>query len=247
MKPKSFAIAASLALAACAGGAAVPAGPALPPGPDHGRIVQGVYHDQHDWFSVALPFHPGEEGYDNLHVDEGYPKNVSLVAFAPMHLDYGGNIPNVISGEYYRVYAEDFYANRVLVPELPQVADMAMNFFGKQLVQQRTEHLRLVEERPWQHGAIQGLMRLYTQKVPTQLVMQNLGMAEDYTAQILLFVSTTEGKVFLVWTEWPVGCAPCRPIDAGRATQSTDPIDQALSANARAADFIASFAYGKGI
>lgn len=247
MKPSLAALLSVLVLAACASSASMPLGLSLPPGPDHGHIAQGVYHDKHDWFSVDLPFHPGEEGYDNLYLEEEYPKNVSFIAFTPNYPTTQGFISDSVTGEYYRVYVEDFYADRVLVPELPQVADMAMNFLGKQLVQQRIEPLHLVEERPWQQGAKPGLMRFYTQKVPAVLVMQNLGMAEDYTADILMYVTSAEGKVFVVWTEWPLNCTRCRPVQAGPATKSSDPIDQALAANARAAAFIASFALGKGI
>ena len=237
LKRSAGVIACALALGACAGSLPpAPTGPALPPGLDHGRIEQGVYYDKRDWYSVALPFHAGEEGYDSLYVDEYYPQGISYVAF----------IPSYTAGEYYRVYVEDFFAINRPVPDLPHVADMAITFFGKQLVAQRVEPLRLVEERPWNTAKTTGFLRLYTEKVPSTLVLQNLAMAEDYTAYILMYVTVDQGKVAVVWAEWPVGCAPCKPVLAGPPVTGDDPIDQALAADARAGALITSFGYKAG-
>lgn len=225
-----------LGLAACAAPPAAPVGPVLPEGLDHGRIADGVYHDKRDWYSVSVPFHPDEPGFATLSVSEAYPAGVSYVAF----------IPNYTGGEYYRVYIEDFYATNQPVPALPKAADMAMDFFGKQLVQQRLERLKLVEEKPWTAGDSSGYLRLYTEKVPIELILQNLGMAEDYTAYMLIYVTARNGKVAVVWTEWPVGCAPCRPVPAGPPAKSGNPIEQAVAQNARALQFITSFRYGPG-
>lgn len=232
-----------LGLSACASVPA-PAGPVLPPGPEHGRIEQGVYHDRRGWFQVNVPLHPGEEGYDSLYVEENYPKNVSFVSFTPFYAGNRGYIPTFASGEYYRAYVEDFIANGHLVPEMDTLADMAMTFFGKLLSEQRIEPLHLVEQRPWQAGATTGVVRLYTQKVPMELAVQNLGMGEDYTAYVLVYITTLDSRVTVLWSEWPVGCEPCRPVPAGQAAATDDPIDRAFAANARAGVFFASFAYG---
>lgn len=232
-----------LGLSACAS-APAPVGPVLAPGSEHGRIEQGVYHDKRGWYSVALPFHPGEEGYNALYVNDEYPKNVSYVNFMPVYGENRGFIPTHATGEYYRVYMEDFIANGHLVPEMTPLADMAMTFFGKLLSQQRIEPLHLVEQRPWRLGATSGIVRLYTQKVPTELVVQNLGMGEDYTANILVYVTALDGRVAVLWSEWPVGCEPCGPVPAGPPAATDDPIDRAFAANSRAGAFFASFAYG---
>jgi len=245
MKGKAVSLVGVLILSACAAGPE-PAGPALPPGPDHGRIEQGVYHDMRGWYKIALPLHPGDEGYSSLYVEDDYPKNVSFVGFTPFYDENRGYISTYTTGEYYRAYVEDFYANGHLVPELPQLADMAMVYFGKLMAQQRVEPLRLVEEKPWRMGTTSGLMRFYTQKVPMDLVVQNLGMGDDYTAYMLVYVTSERGKAAVVWAEWPVGCAPCKPVPAGPTAATDDPIDQALAANARAGAFIASFQYGPG-
>lgn len=237
LRRKPGVLACLLLLGACAASPPpAPTGPVLPPGLDHGRIEQGVYYDKRDWYSVALPFHAGEDGYDSLSVAEFYPPGISYAAF----------VPGYTAGEYYRVYIEDFFANNRPVPDLPQVADMATTFFGKQLVAQRVEPLRLVEERPWNTAKTTGFLRLYTEKVPTTFVLQDLGMAEDYTAYILMYVTVDRGKVAVVWAEWPVGCAPCKPVLSGPPATADDPIDQALAADARAGAFIASFGYGIG-
>jgi hypothetical protein len=202
----------------------------------HGRIEQGVYHDSNDWYAVTLPYHPGEESYPTLNVNEEYPPYISYSAFTPTDT----------AGEYYRVYMEDFSAGNHPIPDMDHVADAAMRFFGRQLVQQRLEPLRFVAEKPWQAGATSGLLRLYTEKVPMQSIQNRFSSAvlgEDYTAVILVYVTTRQGKVAVVWAEWPDGCKPCRPPLAGPPAKTDDPIDRALAEDARAGEFIASFRY----
>jgi hypothetical protein len=126
---------------------------------------------------------------------------------------------------------------------MDQVADSAIKVFGTPLVKERNEPLRLVAERPWQVGATTGLLRLYTERTPSEPLMQNLGMAEDYTAYILMYVTAQKGKVAVLWAEWPVGCSVCAPTLPGPATASTDPIDQALAVNGRSKPFMDSFHY----
>jgi len=225
-----------LGLAACAAAPTAPSGPVLPKGPEHGRIENNAYYDQRDWYSVTLPFQPGEEGYDSLSVTEEYPGHVSYAAF----------IPAYTAGEYYRVYLEDFYATNQPVPDLATVADMAMRFFGKELLQERLEPVRLLEEKSWDTGNTTGYLRLYTEKAPIAPLLTNLAMAEDYTATILMYVTVRDGKVAVVWAEWPVGCAPCKPVPAGPPAKTDDPIDQAAAANTRALQFIESFRYVAG-
>ena len=226
-------LACALALGACASGPPAISGPVLPPGLDHGRIEKGAYHDKRDWYSVSLPFQEGEAGYDSLSVSEEYPSAVSYAAF----------IPTYTGGEYYRSYVEDFYAGNRPVPALPQLANMAVTFFGKVLMQQRLEPMRLVEEKPWNTDNSSGYLRLYTQKAPETPLLANLALAEDYTAYILLYVAARGGKVAVIWAEWPVGCEPCQPVPVGSPAKSNDPMDQAMAMNARAARFIASFRY----
>jgi hypothetical protein len=226
-------------IGACAGDPGVPAGPALAAGPLHGRLEQGVYHDSNDWYAVTLPYHPGEESYLTLNVNEEYPPYISYSAFTPTDT----------AGEYYRVYVEDFSAGNHPIPDMDHVADAAMRFFGRQLVQQRLEPLRFVVERPWQAGSTTGLLRLYTEKVPMQAIQNRFSSAvlgEDYTAIILIYVTTRQGKVAVLWTEWADGCAPCRPPSAGPPAKTGDPIDRALAKDARAGEFIASFMFSGG-
>jgi len=198
-----------------------------------GKLDHGLYHDLRGWFSIETPLAPEDPGYPALALSEEYHDNISYVSFIP--LDH--------PGEYYRSYMEDFTASGHVVPDMHQVADSAMRVFGKQLVQSRVEPLRLIEEKPWSAGPTSGLIRLYTQRVPTEALLGNLGMAEDYTAYILMYVTAQHGKVGMLWAEWPVGCSVCRPVPAGPATTSTDSIDQALAADARSAPFLGSFRY----
>ena len=223
-----------LLLTGCASTPVAPPHPYYATGPLQGRLEQGIYHDMRGWFGIASPISPSDPTYTYMSVGEEYHPTIGYVSFIPLDKP----------GEYYRAYMEDFPASGHVVPDMGQVADGAMRFFGKQLVQARVEPLHLVEERPWHAGATTGLLRLYTQRVPTEVLLGNLGMAEDYTAYILMYVTAEQGKVAMLWAEWPVGCSVCRPVPAGPATASSDPIDQALAADARSGAFLGSFRYG---
>jgi hypothetical protein len=104
--------------------------------------------------------------------------------------------------------------------------------------------MHMIEERPWRLGSTTGWLRLYTERTPTEYLLANLGMAEDYTAYILMYVSTDHGKVAILWMEWPGDCKPCTPLQPGQATTSQDLIDKALADNGRAAPFMSSFRFG---
>ena len=71
----------------------------------------------------------------------------------------------------------------------------------------------------------------------------NLGMAEDYTAYILVYVTSQKGKVAVLWMEWPMDCKPCAPLLPGPAAANDDPVDKALAANGRASAFMDSFRF----
>lgn len=222
-----------LLLAACAA-------PSQPKGPQvegggvlQGDIVDGVYHDRRHWAAVGLPFPPSDARYSYIQVKEEYPRYVAFVSFLP----YSN------PGEYYRLYLEDFKAGGHPVPPSGELADTAMRIFGKQLTNVRIEPIQLVAERPWHNGSTQGLMRFYTEKVPTQLLMTNLGMAEDYTAYILLYVTVQSDKVAVLWMEWPHDCSVCVPVDKGAPATGDDPIARALAEDARAQAFLDSFRY----
>lgn len=220
-----------LGLASCA---QAPVGsPILADGPLQGRLRAGVYQDKNDWFSVATPLAADDPGYPQLRVSENYVSHISLVDFELL----------TSPGEYYRAYVEDFYATNHPVPTFDQVADQAMQVFSSVITQQRLEPIRLVYEKPWQAGATTGLLRLYTERTPSQLLMQNLGMAEDYTAYILMYVTAQKGKVAILWSEWPMDCSVCKPLVPGPAPVGDDPIDKALAANGRAKPFMDSFHY----
>ena len=210
-------------------------GPMLPKGPLHGRLEAGSYHDMRGWFSIATPVRSGDPAYRYLAVNEEYETNISFVSF----------IPTASPGEFYRSYVEDFYGGNHPVTDMHQIADSAMKLFGRGVVQDRTEPMRLVEERPWRVDASEGLLRLYTERTPTEYLLANLGMAEDYTAYILMYVGADHGKVAMLWMEWPEDCKPCIPLQPGPATAGPDPIDKALADNGRAASFMASFHFGK--
>lgn len=221
-----------LLLAACA----VPPerkGPQVESGVMQGSIVDGDYHDMRHWASVALPFHPDDPRYDYIRIREEYPSDVAFVSFLPL----------TNPGEYYRLYLEDFKAGGHPIRPLGELADTAMRIFGKQLTRVRIEPIQLVAEEPWHTAATQGLMRLYTEKVPTQLLMTNLGMAEDYTAYILLYVTVQSDKVAVLWMEWPQDCSVCAPVDKGPPAASDDPITRALAQDARAQAYLDSFRY----
>jgi hypothetical protein len=221
----------SLLLSACAG---APPAPILPNGPLQGRLEAGIYHDKRGWFGVATPISPADPGYATLAVTEQYEPAISFVSF----------LPTQAPGEYYRAYMEDFYAGGHVVPAMSTIADSAMKLFGKQLMQARAEPMRLVEEKPWNAGATSGLLRLYTERAPIEPLLANLGMAEDYTAYILMYVTEDKGKVAVLWTEWPMDCKLCAPIPPGPAAKGDDPIDQALATDGRGGPFMASFRFG---
>lgn len=222
-----------LVMPACA--SVPPAGPVLARGPLNGRLEEGLYHDRLDWFMVATPIPPQDPGYSSLSVTEQYAPNTDYVSFIPIK----------DGGQYYRAYVEDFYGGNHPVPSMDEIADSAMRFFGRQLVEARAEPLRLVEEKPWAAGPTSGLLRLYTQRAPTTALTDNvLGLAEDYTAYILMYVTSRQGKVAVLWSEWPVGCSLCTPPPPGPPATNDDAIDQALAANSRTAPFFASFRYG---
>jgi hypothetical protein len=198
-----------------------------------GRLVTGVFRDKRSWFEVSTPIPPGDPDYSAINVDEEYVDNISYVSFVLLSSP----------GEYYRAYMEDFYGGNHPVPSMDQVADSAMKVFAPEVVKQRTEPMQFVEERPWHAGKTTGLLRLYTERTPTELLMQNLGMAEDYTAYILLYVTADHGKVAILWVEWPMDCKVCVPLVPGTATTSDDLIDKAFAANGRAGTFMDSFRY----
>ena len=223
-----------LLLSGCASAPAPAPGPVLPKGPLHGRLENGVYHDMRGWFGVATPVPPGDPVYPNLAVNEEYDPNISYVSF----------IITTAPGEYYRAYVEDFYGGNHPVTGLAQISDSAMKLFGKGVMLSRTEPLRLVEEKPWKTGGTSGLLRLYTERAPLAPMLTDLGLAEDYTAYILMYASEDHGKVAILWMEWPMDCKPCIPFPAGPPTTSDDPIDKALAADGRSGTFMASFHYG---
>ncbi len=229
---RSIALAAAL-LAGCAAppqakGPLVDGGGVL-----QGDMVDGAYHDRRHWVAVGLPFPPGDPRYDYVQIKEEYPRFVAFVSFLPL----------TNPGEYYRIYLEDFKAGGHPVPAYGELADTAMRIFGKQLTRVRIEPIQLLAEEPWHTGTTQGLMRLYSEKVPTQLLMTNLGMAEDYTAYILLYVTVQSDKVAVLWMEWPSGCSVCAPVDPGKPATDDDPIARALAQDARAQAYLDSFHY----
>ena len=220
-----------LSLASCATGPASAPMPILLKGPLQGQLKDGVYRDRTGWFEVTTPIPPSDPGYAAMGLDEEYTENVSYVSF----------IPSRSPGEFYHAYVEDFFASSHPVPSMDEVADSAMKVFGTPMVKQRTEPLHLVEERYWRTATTTGLIRLYTERTPAELLMQNLGMAEDYTAYILMYVTAQKGKVAVLWAEWPVGCTVCAPLQPGPAATRADPIDQALAADGRSQPFMDSF------
>ncbi len=227
---------AALSLLLLAGCAAPPplTGPLVEGGGGlQGDIVDGAYHDRRHWASVALPFPPGDPRYDYVKIKEEYPHYVAFVSFLPLSNP----------GEYYRIYLEDFKAGGHAVPSYGDLADTAMRIFGKQLTAVRIEPIQLVAEEPWHTATTHGLMRLYTEKVPTQLLMTNLGMAEDYTAYILLYVTVQSDKVAVLWMECPQDCSVCAPVDKGPPATGDDPVARALAQDARAQAYLDSFRY----
>ena len=238
---RSAILLASLVLLAACAGSLPPAEPTVTSGPLQGRIADSVFHDKHDWFSIDIPFRHGTAGYPDLLIQEAYPTNISFVSFSSL------NNPGV----YYRVYSEDFFASNHLVPDMDHVADAVLQVYGRQLVTARQTPMEFQQEKLWQLGGTQGLLRLYTQKVPTELLsldlMQNPGLAEDYTAYILIYVTSRNGKVVMLWVEWPEDCSICAPITAGPAPAAgADAIDKAFAMDVRIHAFLDSFGYSAG-
>jgi len=207
------------------------------------RIEQGIYHDSHGWFEVATPFKENDAEFRYMQVHEEYQGNLSFVNFMP--------ITN--PGEDYVVYSEDVAAANRPVPDLEQLADSAVRFFGKQLAEMRVEPMVLVTHEAWQTPGTRGVIRFYTEKAPSSRLMIDAGqvggsllpaLAEDYTAYIVLYVTSREGKIAVIWAEWPHDCKVCAPTPTvSDAPATDDPIAALLAGNARAAAFIASLRF----
>lgn len=239
MKALLVTLAGLLALSACATSTAL--GPTLDSGALQGRITGSTYQDKRNWFSISVPFQRGDALYPYVHIQEVTPANISYVNFVSL----------ANPGEYYRVYTEDFFASNHLVPDMDGVADSVLQVYGRQTVAIRNTPMKFQQEKSWKAGSTQGLIRLYTQKVPAELlsldIMQGPGLAEDYTAYILMYVTARNGKVAMVWAEWPEDCSVCAPVPAGEtAPPGGDAIDKALALDARAKAFLDSFGYCAG-
>lgn len=222
-----------LGLTAACGEAPV-ATPIMDTGPMQGQFTQGSYQDKRGWFTVAPPFKPGDPEFAYMEMREEYPKNISYASFSPLSNP----------GEYYRVYMEDLIAGGHKLEDMDTLADAAVRFFGSQLTAIRLEPMSLVKEEAWQTGGSRGIIRFYTETAPSNQVMANLGMAEDYTAYIVIYLSAKAGKVAVIWAEWPHNCTVCQPIPpTGETPSADDPIAALLAGNARAAAFIASIRY----
>lgn len=214
-------------------------GPTVVSGPLQGSITADAYRDKRNWFSVGIPFQVGGQVPAYVQVEEAAPANISFVNFMSL------NAP----GEYYRVFAEDFFASNHPVPDMDHLADAVLQVYGRQLLAVRGTSMDFQQEKSWKVGSSQGLMRLYTQKVPTMLlsldIMQSPGLAEDYTAYILMYVTARNGKVTMLWAEWPEDCSLCAPIPLGPAPAAgADAIDKAFVQDARVKAFFDSFDYG---
>jgi hypothetical protein len=208
-----------------------------------GRIEQGIYHDGRGWFEVATPFKESDAEYRSMQVHEELHGSLSFVDFTP--------ITN--PGEDYVVYSEDVTTLNRPIPNMDQLADSAVRFFGKQLTDMRVEPMVLVNKEAWQTAGTHGVIRFYTEKTPSSHLMLDASgagasllpaLAEDYTAYIVLYVTSRDGKIAVAWTEWPHDCKVCQPTPAVRDAQATDdPIATLLAGNARAAAFIASLKF----
>lgn len=212
-----------------------------------GDIDDGIYRARGDWFRIALPARPGSEDYRSLQVHEEYPAFVAFVTFTPLSHP----------GEFYRAYAEDLLARGQSADDLASVADSAVQLFGKQLGDQRLAPLEFVGEKNWQTPHTRGLLRLYTETAPLSALTSNIlattqdggrtayvsALGEDYTAYILVYATQHDGKIAVVWAEWPHGCGFCTPPPAATPA-GDDPLSQALAQNSRAADFINSLEFG---
>lgn len=224
-------------LAACSSTGAPLPGPMLESPVIQGEIQDGVYRARGDWFHIAMPLHPGSEEYRSLQVHEEYPPYVAFVSFSPL----------TYPGEYYRVYAEDFMAHGHPTDDLSVVADSAVQLFGRQLGDQRLAPMQLIDEENWQTPHTHGLLRFYEEAAPlnslTGNIIANSGLGEDYTAYILVYTTQHDGKITMVWAEWPHGCGFCTPPPAA-AIAGDDPLANILGQNSRAADFINSLEFG---
>ena len=217
-------------LAGCA--TTPPPAPTLINGPLHGSLEGGIYHDHHGWFEIATPIAPADPGYSALGVDDDTQQITDYVRFMPAQ-----------TPEYYRAYAEDFFANNHPIMGYGVMADNAINLLGKEATESRSEPVVRVAEKPWHTATTSGLLRLYTQRTPLAPLLTNLGMAEDYTAYILVYVTSQKGKVAVLWMEWPMDCKICAPLHPGPATASDDAVDRALATNSRAGAFMDSFRF----
>jgi len=217
-------------LAACA--TTPPAAPILTAGPLQGRLEQGIYHDKYGWFEIATPVAPTDPGYAAMSVDEEIQPNVDYVSFLPTQ-----------TPEFYRAYVEDFFAANHPITGYGGIADTAISLLGKQVTEIRSEPVQRIAEKPWHTATTDGLLRLYMQRTPLAPLLTNLGMAEDYTAYILVYVTSQKGKVAVLWMEWPMDCKPCAPLLPGPAAASDDAVDKALAANGRASAFMDSFRF----
>lgn len=241
MKALLTALACSLVLSACAL-EPTQTGPTLTTGSLRGTIKDGVFRDERNWFHVGIPFQKDGAVPLSVQLQESYPaSNVSFAGFNALDTP----------GEYYKVYVEDVFANNHPVPDMDHVADAALQIYAKQLTTTRNSSLVLQMEKPWTMGATRGLMRFYTQRAPVESLALDLmhgpGLAEDYTAYILMYVTAQNGKVAMVWAEWPEGCTLCAPVPAGTApAPDADAMDQALARDARAQAFFDSFGYDAG-
>jgi len=229
-----------LLLSACA--EAPSNGPTMISGPLQGSIAASTYRDKRDWFSIGIPFRKGDAVSVNVQLQEAYPApNVSFVGFNALDNP----------GEFYKVYMEDLFATNHPVPDMDRVADAALQIYAPQLISSRSTSLQFQMEKPWHAGGTDGLIRFYTQKAPTEALsldlMKGPGLAEDYTAYILMYVTARNGKVATLWAEWPEDCSVCAQLPAGAAPAAgADVIDRALAKDARVKAFFDSFSYAPG-
>jgi hypothetical protein len=136
-------------LAGCA--AAPPPEPILATGPLQGRLEKGIYHDQRGWFEIATPIAPTDPGYSAMSVAEEPHPNAEYVNFVPTQ-----------TPEFYRAYVEDFFATNHQVMAYGEIADSAINLFGRQQTEARSEPIERAGEKSWHTASTIGLLRLYT-------------------------------------------------------------------------------------
>lgn len=222
-----------LTLAACTNVQDIPTDVVPITTPMLGSVQDGVYHAAAERFDVALPRRFDDAEYQ-LMLKEEFKPNLSLVSFIPAR-----NI-----AEHYYVYLEDFAGEKRTLPGLEKLADGAFNFFGKSIADSRLEPLVFVKQQPWKTRYTTGLMRLYTERVPSGFGAINLKMSEDYEAYHLLYVTEEAGKAAILWLEWPKSCSFCRPLPTDPAQlASADPVAAAMAGNLRAAGFIDSIEF----